>query len=241
MKQTFYFLCLLLLTINGIAQTVSPANSSPPIENKNSRSGNLLVAAGTAFKLSLQTPVSSRISEVGDQVIALLDETVRDNEDRIAIVRGTEFSGRVTQVQPAKIPQREAKITIVFERMRRPYGVEKIAVMITAIDDVANDRKFKAGDNEGKVGGGHSGERTLGNAGKGAQIGAIGGALGAIHGRKFGIFTGGVGVGVIAGVFLTKGNDIKLFPGTILRIRVERELTLPALEPDNTTALKATP
>ena len=36
--------------------------------------------------------------------------------------------------------------------------------------------------------------------------------------------------GVIGGVLMTKGNDIRLNPGTILRIRFERELVLPVLE-----------
>jgi len=35
---------------------------------------------------------------------------------------------------------------------------------------------------------------------------------------------------VLGGVLVTKGNDIKLEPGTILRIKFERAVTLPAFE-----------
>ncbi len=59
---------------------------------------------------------------------------MRGGDGRVAIPRGTEFMGRITQVQAAKRPQREATLTVVFETMRMPYGVEKIATVVTAID-----------------------------------------------------------------------------------------------------------
>lgn len=50
-------------------------------------------------------------------------------------------------------------------------------------------------------------------------IGAAGGGLGAM--------AGAMGTGVLGGVLMTKGDDIRLNPGTILRIRFERDLALP--------------
>jgi hypothetical protein len=38
------------------------------------------------------------------------------------------------------------------------------------------------------------------------------------------------GGGVLGGVLMTKGNDIKLEAGTILRIRFERAVALPATQ-----------
>lgn len=187
---------------------------------------NIIIPQGAVAKLSLQTQLSSKISEVGDEVIGVLYEAVRSADGRIAIPRGTEFIGRVTQVQAAKRPQKEATITIVFEKVRMSYGTEKIATVVTAIDDFANDEKMRAKDEEGKVGGGKSGSRTAKNAGIGGGIGTLGGMiLGGIGGMA-----GSIGVGAVGGVLMTKGNDIKLAPGTILRIRFEREVSLPAFE-----------
>src|SRR5206468_427057 len=149
---------------------------------------------------------------------------VRATDGRIAIPRGTEFVGRVTQVQPAKRAQKEATMTVAFEKRRMPYGEEKIATTVTAIDDYADDEKYRSKDEEGKVGGGRSGERTARNAGLGGGLGTLGGVL---MGGGIGTVAGAAGAGVAGGVLMTKGKDIRLEPGTILRVRFDRELTLP--------------
>lgn len=191
---------------------------------------NITVAQGATAKLSLQTQLSSKINEVGDEITAVLYEPVRSADGRVAIPRGTEFIGRVTQVQAAKRPQKQATMTIVFEQMRMSYGTEKVATVVTAIDDYANDQKMRSKDDEGKVGGGKSGERTAKNAGIGGGIGSLGGVIIGAAGGGIGGVVGGIGGGVLGGVLMTKGNDIKLAPGTILRIRFEREVALPAFE-----------
>ncbi len=194
------------------------------------KNGNVVVASGGTAKLSLQTQLSSKINEVNDEVIGVLYEPVRGADGRVAIPRGTEFVGRVTQVQAAKRPQKQATMTVVFETMRMSYGVEKIATIVTAIDDYANDEKLRAKDDEGKVGGGKSGKRTATNAGIGGGLGGLGGLIiGAAGGGLAGI-AGAAGAGVIGGVLMTKGNDIRLSPGTILRIRFERDVAVPAFE-----------
>lgn len=193
---------------------------------------NATLAEGTTAKLALQNSLSSKLSEVGDEVRATLHEAVRSADGRVVIPRGTEFIGRVTHVQSAKRPQKAATLTVVFDQARMPYGVEKVATVITAIDDYGNDEKLKSKDDEGKVSGGRSGGRTATNAGRGAGIGAIGGAIIGATGGGIGGAVGAIGAGAIGGVLLTKGNDIKLQPGTILRIRFERALHIPVFETD---------
>ncbi|HEX4948852.1 MAG TPA: hypothetical protein VFZ34_19400 [Blastocatellia bacterium] len=225
MKKIFSTTTLLLCFIaTAFAQSQSSSNTS-----------NGVIAEGSAAKLSLQTPLSSKLSEVGDEVVATLYEPVRDTEGRILIPRGTEFFGRVTQVQAAKRPQKQATMTLSFDKARLAYGWEKVAVIITAIDDYANDEKLKSQDGEGKVGAGRSGGRTARNAGTGAGIGSLGGVLIGAAGGGLGGVLAGTGAGALGGVLMTKGNDIKLQPGTILRIRFERELTLPVFETERAT------
>ncbi|MFN0111002.1 MAG: hypothetical protein ACKVZH_19250 [Blastocatellia bacterium] len=219
---SLFVITLLCLAIGAQAQTET-TESAP-------QNANIVVAQGATAKLSLQSQLSSKISEVGDEVIGVLYEPVRSADGRVAIPRGTEFIGRITQVQAAKRPQKEASMTIVFEKMRMSYGTEKIATVVTAIDDFANDEKMRAKDEEGKVGGGKSGSRTAKNAGIGGGLGSLGGMIiGAASGGLGGVI-GGVGGGVLGGVLMTKGNDIKLAAGTILRVRFEHEVALPAFE-----------
>jgi hypothetical protein len=199
-------------------------------EKESNANGNITVAHGTGAKLSLQTQLSSKINEVGDEVIAVLYEPVRATDGRVAIPRGIEFTGRVTQVRAAKKPQKEATMTIVFETMRMPYGVEKVSTIVTAIDDYANDEKLRSKDDEGKVGAGRSGGRTARNAGIGGGLGSLGGVLIGAAGGGIGAIAGTIGVGAAGGVLMTKGNDIKLAPGTVLRVRFERDILLPLFE-----------
>src|SRR5215212_2414604 len=133
--KKFYSLALLVamtlaLGMIAQAQTEQPAKPAKSAESEsvdtNANNANVAVPQGTAAKLSLQSQLSSKISEVGDEVIAVLYEPVRSADGRVAIPRGTEFIGRVTQVQAAKRPQKQATMTIVFETMRMSYGVEKI-------------------------------------------------------------------------------------------------------------------
>lgn len=208
-----------------------PQQQKPEPAQEQTRAVNTAVDEGSTARLSLQTQLSSRLNEVGDQVSAVLYEPVRDGNGRVLIPRGTEFFGRVTQVQAAKRPQKQATMTVVFETMRMPYGTEKISTVVTAIDDYANDEKYRSKDDEGKVGGGKSGGRTAENAGKGAGLGGVGGLIIAAAGGGLGGLATAVGVGAAGGVLMTKGNDIKLAPGTILRIRFERAVSIPITEP----------
>ncbi|MBS1788107.1 MAG: hypothetical protein JST85_10315 [Acidobacteria bacterium] len=226
MKRLFFVSMIvavvLIFSSSALAQTENTESTA--------NNANIVIAQGATAKLSLQSQLSSKISEVGDEVTAVLYEPVRSADGRVAIPRGTEFIGRVTQVQAAKRPQKEATMTIVFEKMRMSYGTEKISTVVTAIDDFANDEKMRSKNDEGKVGGGKSGSRTAKNAGIGGGIGSLGGVLIGAAGGGLGGVAGGIGGGVLGGVLMTKGNDIKLAPGTILRIRFEHEVALPAFE-----------
>lgn len=236
------FLGILLLGLNVVAPGQAPETPPPvvpppqvpqaqtPEEAREANPANILVVEGSQARLSLQTQLSSKLNEVGDQVTAVLYEPVRASDGRIAIPRGTEFSGRITQVKAAKRPQKGATMTIVFETMRMSYGTEKVSTVVTAIDDYANDEKYRSGSGEGKVEAGRSGGRTAGNAGKGAGIGGVGAIIVGAAGGGIGAIATAIGVGAVGGVLMTKGNDLRLEPGTILRIRFERPVSVPTLE-----------
>src|SRR5262249_46578587 len=103
----------------------------------------IIIAQGKTAKLALRTPISSKLNEAGDLVKADLPGAVLDQAQRLALPAGTEFAGRITQVQAARRLQREASITIVFETMRLNDRVETIHAVVVGIDDFANDSKMK--------------------------------------------------------------------------------------------------
>ena len=179
------------------------------------------------MRLALQTPVSTKISEVGDHVRATLSDDLIV-EGKLVLERGAEFSGRVTHVKSAGRGQRQSELALVFDRVRTSYGVEPVTTTLVAIDDWQGDRKVRS-DEEGVAHGGRSGERTLRNVYRGAHVGmAAGAAIGLITGS--GKAAGIVIAGTLGGaVLMTKGEDLRRNPGTILRVRLERALSLPVI------------
>src|SRR5438105_3877470 len=234
MTKIFFAISLAMaLSLSLMAQSPDHPQAQVPAQPQAQQADNVVVPEGVQARLSLQTQLSSKLSEVNDEVTAVLYEAVRSEDGRIAIPRGTEFIGRVTQVQAAKRPQKQATITVVFDTLRLSYGTEKVATVVTAIDDYGNDEKLKSKNDEGKVGGGHSGGRTARNAGTGAGLGGVGGLIIVAAGGGIGGLAGAAGAGALGGVLMSKGNDIKLAAGTVLRIRFERPVTLPATDSEH--------
>jgi hypothetical protein len=63
---------------------------------------------------------------------------------------------------------------------------------------------------------------------------ALGGAAGASGRQALGIVGAGVAVGMIGGLFLTKGTDIRVGQGSILRIKFLKAATLPVVQQPGT-------
>jgi len=72
MKQVFSIIFAMLLSLSIIAQSPSQGD-------------NIVVAEGTQARLSLQTQLSSKLTEVGDQVTATLYEAGRGEDGRTAL------------------------------------------------------------------------------------------------------------------------------------------------------------
>lgn len=186
----------------------------------------------TRARLTLQTEISSKLSEEGDAVVATLTAPVYV-DGRLVLPRGAEFHGKVGRVKPAKRGQRASRLSIVFDHVATQAGNAEIVAQVTAVDDWRRDEKLKA-DGDGTLDGGHRGDKTVGNVTRGAQIGyagfgaalALGGAAGAGPRQLFGIAGGGLAASMIAGLLLTKGGDIRLAPGTILRIKFTRPVAI---------------
>ena len=210
-------------TICAILLCASFATTTLTVRSQTAREAT--IQPETKAKIVLQTRLSSKLSEVGDPVTAVLDEPIYvDNQ--LVLPRGTEFHGRVTQVKPAKRGQKEASLGLIFERVGMPWGDEPVFVTVSAIDDWDKDKKLKAND-EGTVKGGHDGGKTADNVFKGGGIGGAGAGVLVLSGAGGAAGAAALGGGLLSGLFLTKGSDVQLSPGAIFRVKFIKPLTLP--------------
>ena len=146
LKSVCFHLCLLaLLRPLAIGQTGSSNQEQ-------------VIPAGTEIQLTLQDPVSSKLSEAGDEVIA----TVRRDvivEGRTLLQRGTEIVGRVTLAEQAKRPFKGGRLHLTFERVRFSGHEQKITALIKSASDFTRDEKIKT-NSEGTLDGGKDGGKV---------------------------------------------------------------------------------
>jgi len=213
MRIWIEFLCWNLLfslfAISGSAQTIE----------------QVTIPAGTKFKARLETPISSKISEVGDKIaVTLLEPLPIDSQH--ALPRGIEMTGQITQVKRAGQVKGKAEVYALINELTTTYGSEPIVVSIVSADDFANDEKIRT-DEEGKL----ISNRDLGDdvkkAGAGAGLGSIATAPVAIATENVGAAIAGPAAGALAGLLLTRGKEIRLAVGTVFRMKFDKPVTIP--------------
>lgn len=182
----------------------------------------------TKTKIILQSRLSSKLSEPGDPIRAVVDEPLYVN-NQLVLPRGTEFIGRVTQVTPAKRGQKQGSIAIAFERLSFSWGEEAVSVVVTSVDDWDKNEKLNA-DSEGKVKGGHRGDATARNVERGGAIGGAGAGVVVLSGGSLGAGAGALGGGLLAGLLLTKGGEVVVNPGAVFRVKFVKPVTLPVVQ-----------
>jgi hypothetical protein len=207
------FCCItVLLPVHAGSQTARQATIEPE----------------TKARLLLQSHLSSKLSEPGDPIEATLAESLYV-DGNLVLRRGTEFHGRVTEVTPARKGQKNGRVAILFDKIRMPWGDEPVAVTITAIDDWNKNEKLKS-DEEGKVKGNRSGEKTARNVERGAVIGSAGALATVLLGGPGTAAGAGIAGSMLGGLLLTKGGDVNVGPGALFRIKFVKPLTLPVIQ-----------
>jgi len=185
----------------------------------------VLIPAGTKFKAALQTPISSKLSEVGDTVAITLIEPVPIDGHHV-LPRGTEMTGKITLVKRPGRVKGKAEVYALINELTTDYGSELITVSIASADDFANGEKVKT-DEEGKLQMNHDLGDDFEKAAKGAGVGSLGSTPVAIATGNVGAAIAGPAAGAVAGLLLTRGKDIRLPVGTLFRMKFEKDLTLP--------------
>lgn len=240
----FFFLSLSLLAASQTtsapqatappqeANSPAPAAANPPAQAATSSPEQsaatprsikqLTVPAGTEVLLQLKNGIDTKNARVGDGVYCQTTfPVIVDNV--IAIPSGTYVKGEIVQLQRAGKITGRAQVQFRFTSMIYPngYTVDMPGTIHhdsgsanTTVDD---EGRIKADSQKGK---------DAGTIGKGAGIGAAGGGI--LTGTHAGVLRG-AGIGAVAGlatVLLTRGQDVRIEPGTAFKMLLDRPLTV---------------
>ena len=239
LKRFCTFLCLaaLLQPAPFVLAQEQEANRAPSQTQNAKNEDSIIIPEGTEIQLSLREPVSSKLSEAGDEVLAMVRKDVVV-DGRPVLQQGTEVVGRVTLVKPAGRMLKGGRLHLTFERIRLEGGERRLTAVIKSASDFSRDEKVK-GDGEGTLKGGKSGGDVVKNMGTAA---AIGGAVAAVvvlssannNSAGFGRFSGAgttagaavMGGSLVAGILFTKGKEVRLDKDAIIRLKLDRPLAV---------------
>ena len=173
-----------------------PAPAAPP---------DITVPTGTRVLLSLINEVNTKYAREGDHVYLRTASPVAVS-GRVVIPRGSDVEGVITKAKQAGKVVGKGELYIRFDSLILPNGVSR-------------DFRARPPGEEGKVEGqGKSadGRTVIEGAGAGGAIGAMTRGLG-------GAAIGGVG-GALAGVLLSRNQNVVLHAGTHLEMVLDRDL-----------------
>jgi hypothetical protein len=161
------------------------------------------VPVGAEIDIRLQSELSSKTATIEDRFEATTVLNL-DNAERILIPAGSVVRGIVSAVNRAGRVDRTGRLTLSLDQITvRGENYPVRGVVIQALE-----------------GEGIRGE--AGRVGAGAGVGAvIGGILGGFKGVLTGILVGAGGT-----IAATRGNDVTMPAGTILRVRLDTPLTV---------------
>ena len=200
--------------------------AQPPSARGGAADQTIPIQAGTRFKASLQTPVSTKLSEVGDLLYWTLYEPLRIDRQHV-LPRGMELSGRITFVKRPGRVKGKAQLYALMDGLETYYGTESIAVSVDAADDLIEDEKIRA-DEEGKLKANRDLGHDLGRAQQGASLGSMASVPIAITTGSLGAAIAGPVAGAIVGILLTRGKEIRLPAGTVFRMKFVQDVEIPA-------------
>ena len=187
---------------------VDPAKVQPPV----------VVPAGTTIPIALTSSISTKHSHDGDSVYAKTTFPITVN-NKIVIPEGSYVRGKISEVKRAGKVKGKAELTLNFQTLVLPNGVNIPIYTSLGGTGSAGERKGEATV---------QGDSSKGEDAKTVErTGVEGAAIGGIAGRSI----KGAGIGGAAGaaagaaaVLLTRGKDLVLGPGTTFEIVLDRPI-----------------
>ena len=234
MRTRALSLCALLLAGCAAAQTaatpttpVAPAateTTEPVAAQPAARSTALTIPARTKVPLALKQAISTKTAKEGDPVYCETTFPFVVN-DRIVIPAGTYIQGKISRIQRAGRVKGRAELLMHFTSMIYPSGY---TVMLPgSVENMPGADKTSMKDSEGTVRQDSDKGKDIGTVASTASTGAVIGGLGA-GGKGLGIGAAAGGLAGLAIAMLSRGNDVRLEPGTSIEMIIQREVTLDA-------------
>ncbi len=219
-------LFLLFLGLAAAAQTTStpaePATTPQVAMNNQPSLRQVTVPAGTEVLLQLKSGIDTKNARVGDGVYCQTTfPVIVDNV--VAIPSGTYVKGQLVKVQRAGRVKGRAEVLFRFTSMIYPNGYTVDMPGTVHHDSGAANTSV---DDEGTIKADPQKGKDAKTVAKGTGVGAAGGAI--LTGTRAGVL-GGAGIGAAAGlatVLLTRGQDVRIAPGTSFKMLLDRPLTV---------------
>lgn len=207
----------------AVQQSIPQPQASTPSNEKILLGSVVQIAKGTPLNVYLQESINTAYAQTGTSVSAMLKEDLIVNNS-IIVPQGSFIKGKITHAQPAHNPNKNGKVTILFDRMELPNGevyqinTEKVDFEVDDEGNVSSNVATAAGALVLAAGAGailnmgrENGKSSKDNATTGAVVGA-----------------GILAVAALGYFLLKKGKDAEIPQYT--------ELSIELLAPVNVTA-----
>jgi hypothetical protein len=195
------------------------------------------IAKGTEIRATLDTPLSSKTSKVGDRFTATVAQDVKGVNGSIGVPAGSKLEGEVSEVEQGKaLPQLRGKgrLNLRFTDIVLPNGMRApVFLTLKTVTDTAGKQSGSTStSSEGEVNSRTSGGTAAKDVGIGAGIGTVAGLI-------FGHALRGLAIGAIAGggyVLATQGKDVEMPAKAGLILNTDSPINISATAPTSTPA-----
>ncbi len=210
-------------------QEPSAPSNGPVVESRSTAPTRISMAqtvpAATEFSATLDEELSSKKTQPGDGFTATLNSPLRNQHGDILLQPGMKIRGVVQNSESGKVLasiRGKGRLSLRFTEIQLPDG--RFAPLQASLVGVSGTRGHTSTSQEGEITGGISGKDTAKDIGIGAGVGTIAGMI-------FGSTLKGLAIGAIAGggyVLANAGKDVTLPARTVLNLRMDQYLTIPA-------------
>jgi len=204
------------------AALVFAQQEAPPPEQSMGEPGTVVVPAGTKLPVVLKHGINTKTARPGDPIYCETNFPVVQN-NRILVPAGTYVQGSISSVKrPGRLKGR-AEVLMHFDTLIFPNGYT--VTLPGSVDNLPGADTQHMKDKEGTIQADSSKGKDAGTiAGTGATGAIIGAA--AAGGKGAGIGAAAGGLTGLAITMLTRGNEVKLDPGTTVEMVLQRPLVL---------------
>jgi hypothetical protein len=204
----------LLIACSLIGSMMAPLFAQ---QEENPNIDEITVPEGTEFKLQLHTTLNSSTSKAGDRIMCSLIDPVAV-EDRDVLPKGVRVDGHVGESRAAARRGKGGLLTIVFDTVELPNG-QKVAILgslteVFSSESGSDPNVGPEGELKGK--GANRKEQAL--------LIVAPAALGAVGGIGTAVTLGAAGV--MTALFLPRGKQASLAAGSLVGMRLDRDVTL---------------